>query len=649
MSLIRLEKVGKVYRTGKITLAALREADLVIERGEFVAIMGPSGSGKSTLLNLLGLLDRPTSGKYILNDLEVSKLDDRQAAAVRNRWIGFVFQTFNLLPRMTAEANVALPLVYSESKDADRPAALLEQVGLKERVQHLPSELSGGEQQRVAIARALVNRPRLLLADEPTGNLDSKSGGEIISLIRKLNREGITVIMVTHEEEIARATDRIIQIRDGRIVSDQKTGTAAETAELPEEPSLKRRVLVNTARIGEYFTQAGRALFANKARSFLSVLGVLIGVASVIAMLALGRGAQDDVSQRISRLGSNLLFVRASRARVGGIAVEGARVRFYPEDAEAIRETIPGVRGIAPYVSGRSQVVWGGRNWNTRVEGTSVDYAEIRDSHPDFGRFFTERENAGREKVAVLGRTVVRELFGDENPLGHFIKIRGIDFQVIGLLPEKGATGWRDEDDKIIIPLSTAMYRLLGTNHIDSMDVQVAEMGLMDEVSERIQRLLAHRHRLPEGRIESIDIRNLADLQETIAATARTFAYLLGSIALVSLLVGGIGIMNIMLVSVTERTREIGLRKAIGANRGDLLCQFILEAVAICGIGGLLGIFFGAGVSVALARLAEWTTRVTPYSVALAFFFSVAVGLIFGIWPARKASKLDPIEALRRE
>ena len=652
MSLIKLENVGKIYKTGKIVLPALREVDLSIERGEFVAIMGPSGSGKSTLLNLLGLLDRPTAGKYLLNDMEVSRLDDRQTAAVRNRLIGFVFQTFNLLPRLNAEANVALPQVYSEVKETSKSRDLLRQVGLEDRAHHHPSELSGGEQQRVAIARALVNHPRLILADEPTGNLDSRAGGEIVSLIRDLNRKGITVIMVTHEEEIARAAERILFMRDGKIVSDQRSRERASRAgEMePEPPPPRRRSLIGSGRIREYFSQAARSLLASKARSFLSVLGVLIGVASVIAMLALGRGAQDDVSQRISSLGSNLLFVRASSPRLGGIAMEsGASVRFYPDDAVAVREDIPGVKAVVPYVSGRGQVVWGGRNWNTRVEGTNTDYPEVRNSRPDFGRFFTEREMLARDKVAVIGRTLVRELFGDENPLGQFVKIRGVDFQVIGVLPEKGSSGWRDEDDKVVVPLSTAMHRLLGRDYIDSMDVQVTEVGLMEDVSERIKQLITRRHRLPATRGESIDVRNLADLQETIAATARTFTYLLGSIALVSLLVGGIGIMNIMLVSVTERTREIGLRKAIGANRGDILCQFVLEAVAICGIGGVLGIFLGTAASFALARLAEWTTRVTSYSVALAFFFSVAVGLLFGIWPARKASKLDPIEALRHE
>lgn len=651
MKIIELKNISKTYRMGKIDLPVLRDISLDISRGEFVAIMGPSGSGKSTLLHILGLLDKPTSGQYILNAREVSQLPDDMLAKLRNAYIGYVFQQFNLLSRMSAKENVSLPVVYSDTKQSGDAEALLKKVGLPDRIFHRPNELSGGQQQRVAIARSLINNPFLIFADEPTGNLDSKSAFEIIDILKELNKSGITIVMVTHEPDLAQAATRMIRLQDGKIVSDEIAHPAPARAETwQDSPSISHHTTLSLSRIKEYFFQAIRSLTSNKTRSGLSVMGILIGVASLIAMLALGRGAQEQVNKNISSLGSSLLVVRPSSPMRGGISFEsGSPMRFNLQDVYEIKDRVAGVSRIAPYVSGRAQTVYRNSNWNTRVDGTTADFPVIRNSAPERGRFFTQDETISRAKVAVLGQTVAEKLFGENDPVGEFIKIQRIDFQVIGVLPKKGSSGWRDEDDKIVIPVNTAMYRLLGREFVDSIDVQVSDNSLMDDVSEKMRGLLISLHRLSQSQGDAIDIRNMADIQETISATTKTFTYLLGSIAFISLLVGGIGIMNIMLVSVTERTREIGLRKAIGANNRDILFQFIFESVIICAVGGGIGIITGALISLVLSHFAGWAAVISPFTVVLAFTFSLVTGLVFGIWPARRASQLNPIDALRYE
>ncbi|HAX62407.1 MAG TPA: MacB family efflux pump subunit [Elusimicrobia bacterium] len=653
--MIEIKDIYKTYYLGEFDVPALNGVSLEIEEGEFVSIMGASGSGKSTLLHILGLLDKPTSGSYKLEGREISGFSDDELATLRNKFLGFVFQQFNLLPRTSAKENAELPLIYSAEKKSADAISLLKKVGLGKRIYHKPNELSGGQQQRVAIARALINDPMLIFADEPTGNLDSKSALEIIEILKELNNSGITIVMVTHEPDLASAASRIITMQDGKIISDKSVTQKLKTKIVSERHSYisKNHFLhpvFKLKSVGSYFFQAVRALLSNKTRSVLSILGVLIGVASVIAMLALGTGAKEDVEKRISAMGSNLLMVRSSSRRVGGVSLEaGSVTRFTIEDANEIKEKIPGVDKVAASVSGRGQVVYQGKNWNTQIQGTSEDYSDMRNSRPVKGRFFTKNETLTRAKVVVIGQTVVKELFGEKDPLGEFIKIRRIDFHVIGILPTKGSTGWRDQDDIVIIPLNTAMYRLLGKEYVDSIDVQVTDANSMDEVSDKIKKLIIALHRLPEAQKDTVDIRNMADIQETMSATVKTFSYLLGSIAFISLLVGGIGIMNIMLVSVTERTREIGLRKAVGADNNDILFQFMIESVVICILGGIIGITLGSLISVILSKFAGWSTSISMSSVLLAFTFSVAIGLIFGIWPAKKASQLNPIEALRYE
>ena len=678
-TMIELRNINKTYRTGKIAFQALRDVSISIGQGEFVAIMGPSGSGKSTLLHLLGLLDRPDSGSYTIYDKEISSCNEQELACLRNHLIGFVFQQFHLLARTSAIDNAHLPLTYSGNRqNKTRASQRLKEVGLAHREDHKPNELSGGEQQRVAIARALVNDPLIVFADEPTGNLDTQSEEEIIKILEALNRQGKTIIMVTHEKEIAEHARRIIFMRDGKIVSDKRKDSAGHTVEnmlgdnakeIPKQvrddrmddresafSSEQHRIeqvlnAVNTtgAKLPDHFQQAIQAILSHKVRAFLSILGILIGVAAVIAMLALGAGARASLEQRLASLGSNLLSVRPGSPRLRGVALEtGSVTRFTVRDADAIAKLSP-VKMVTPNVSGRGQVVYSNKNWSTRLEGVGVNYAEMRASVPILGRFFTEEELRSRGKVAVLGLTVARELFADNDPVGAEIKINRINFQVIGVLPEKGATGWRDQDDVIVIPISTAMYRVLGKDYVDGIDVEVRGPELIEQAQGEIEGLIVRRHRLTGDINESVDIRNMAEIQETLASTTKTMSWLLGSIAVISLLVGGIGIMNIMLVSVTERTREIGLRKAIGARARDIMTQFIIEAIVMSVSGGLIGIAVGIGIAAAPAFAAGWKTKVSFSAVGLATIFSIAVGMVFGIWPARKASQLNPIEALRYE
>lgn len=657
MEIIKLENIKKIYKLGSVEVLALDNVSLSINQGEFVAIMGPSGSGKSTLLYLLGLLDKPTDGKYYLFNNDISKFQDHQLAVLRNKFFGFVFQNYNLLSRISAIDNTLLPLIYSDinhlkEENKERAIKLLSKLGLKDRLYHKPTELSGGQQQRVAITRALINNPKVILADEPTGNLESKSAGEIIEIFKQLNSQGITIVLVTHEPDLASAAKRVIKLRDGKIISDEIIEQNAKvyvSFDTSQQISLPKPRVFSFSKIKDYFVEAQKALSANKTRTILSVLGVVVGVASLITMLSLGQGAQEQVKKQVSNLGSNLLMIQPSLRRVGGIAVESSAIRgFTIEDLEAIK-TISEVELVTPYVSGRSQVIYMNKNWNTRVDGVSVEYQYIRNSVPVLGRFFDENGQKLRTRVAVIGQEIVNQLFFDKDPLGEFIKIGRIDFQVIGVLPKKGATGWRNEDDKIVIPYTTSMYRLFGKDFIDVFDVKVKEGYDLNEVGEKIKKVLLKLHRFPETKTELIDVRNLAEIQQTITETTKTFSFLLGAIAFVSLLVGGIGIMNIMLVSVTERTREIGLRKAIGANTTDVLLQFVIESIFVCILGGIIGILLGCGLSVLLSVIAKWNTEIVFSSIILSFCFSVAVGLIFGIWPAKKASLLDPIEALRYE
>ena len=659
--MIEAKNLYKTYQMGSVKVAALQDVSLKISSGEFVAIMGASGSGKSTLMHVLGLLDRPDSGEYFLGGENVTRLTDKNLALVRSQLVGFVFQQFHLLPRMSALENAELPLIYAGKRHLkERAMKEIEEVGLKERMFHKPNEMSGGQQQRVAIARSLVCQPPIIFADEPTGNLDSKSKIEIINILKELNNKGKTIVIVTHENEIAAHAKRVITMRDGKIISDETTSSEIKTPEAasvaPE--NLVKNVLSESGgavkqgmEFLDYLRQAVSAMVSHKMRAFLSILGILIGVGAVIAMLAIGQGSKESIEKQLASLGSNLLIVSPGAARSGGVSLQsGVTTRFTLSDAEEIRKISDYVSKVSPSVSERGQIVYGSNNWNTKIEGVGVEYEQLRSATPTIGRFFTEEEVRMRSKVALLGTTVIKELFGESNPIGETIKINLVNFKVIGILPAKGSSGPQDQDDIVLIPINTAMYRVLGKQYIDSIYVEANSPDTIDAAEEAIKRLIIKQHRLiTDAQKDSFRIRNMADIKKTLQATTETMSLLLGAIAAISLLVGGIGIMNIMLVSVTERTREIGLRKAIGANNKDIMVQFLIEAVLMSLIGGLAGIILGSGAAVLVSLIAGWTVRIQLSSVILATVFSLIVGIVFGIWPASQASKLNPIEALRYE
>jgi len=652
--MIEIKDIRKTYRMGETTVRALDGVSLRIDQGDFVAIMGPSGSGKSTLMHLLGLLDSPEGGSYNLLGRDVSHLSEDEMARLRSETLGFVFQQFNLLSRTQALENVLLPSVYgAKPTSPDDAKLILGRVGLGDRLHHKPSELSGGQQQRVAIARALINSPKILFADEPTGNLDSESTDEIMRLLTELNRSGITIILVTHEQEIADYAKRTIRMRYGKIQSDErKDGNPPfhpERADLLP-PTFSKERGIGPAKLRMYVKQGVTALMANKVRSGLSMLGILIGVAAVIAMLAIGTGAKRSIEEQLSSLGSNLLVLSPGGRFSFGISSEaGSSTRFTTDDAKEIQKHISQVKRTGPTATGKARVVFGNKNWSSSVNGVLPIYAEMRNHPVVAGRYFTEDEDESRARVALLGTTVVREVFGDRNPIGETIKINRTGFLVIGVLKEKGTAGPRDQDDIVLVPLSTAMRRLLGKNFVDSIDIEVRDPKDMAIVEAEVKALVTLRHRLPPSQTESFNVRNMAEMQEALTSTSRVMSMLLSCIAAISLLVGGIGIMNIMLVSVSERTREIGLRKAIGARRIDILSQFLVEAVIVSLSGGGLGLLLGVSITLAISKLAGWATYISFSSVILAFAFSAAIGIVFGLWPAKKASELNPIVALRFE
>jgi len=699
--IIRVVKATRTYHVGDVDVHALRGVNLIVEPGEFIAIMGSSGSGKSTLMSLLGCLDRPSSGEYYLEGVNVAGLTEPELARIRSERLGFVFQSFNLLARTSAIENVALPLFYAaggtsnRTERTERARAALKLLGLADRERNTPGQLSGGQQQRVAIARALINDPILLLADEPTGNLDTKTSHEIMMTLQGLNRErGVTIIVVTHESDIATYAGRVITMRDGEVISDERkpavrpppeasTG-ALPTCSLPgpRQPAPAKAVSAGTVRAFALMIVAAafQALARNKMRSALTMLGVFIGVAALIAMVAVGQGANEAVRKQIESLGTNLVVVVPGATTMGGMrSGQGSASTLTVVDAEALRRDAPAVGSVSYLIRQTGQVQYANQNWTTSIQGVSANYPPTTNWQIVSGRGISREDDNNAALVAVLGQTVSRQLFGaSESPIGAVIQVKSVPLRVIGVFAPKGQTSYgTDQDDLVMTPFTTAQRKVLGVaaptqqqvplnwvypsppnpynlqqrlmGYVNQIYVQATDASQVQPAVSQITDILKRRHRIRPDDVNDFSVRNLSQIAETAESSSRIMALLLAAVASISLVVGGIGIMNILLVSVTERTREIGLRMAIGARRTHVLLQFLTESVILSVTGGIAGIVVGVLFSEMISIVAGWPAPISLAAVAGGFLFSAAVGIFFGYYPARKAASLDPIEALRYE
>ncbi|HET6336964.1 MAG TPA: MacB family efflux pump subunit [Polyangiales bacterium] len=638
--LIELQNVTRTYAGTSAPVTVLHDVSLSIHAGEFVAIMGASGSGKSTLMNILGCLDRPTAGSYRFAGREVSAATPEELALLRRETFGFVFQQYHLVAGLTAAENIEIPAVYrglSTLQRRARSTELLASLGLAQRGDHRPDQLSGGQQQRVSIARALMNGGRVLLADEPTGALDRTSGIEVMNLLQQLSAAGHTVILVTHDRAIANEARRTIEISDGRIVADTGRDERAVLQLPSHRENTPRTALTGDAR--EAVRAAFRALRVNIVRTLLTLLGVVVGVASVVALLAVGEGTTRAVLAQLAAFGTHRLYVSPvgedSRSLTGMLTEADAK----------IIATVPRVAATMPYLANKVTVRAGNVDRKTVGVGVTTAFPRILNWQPESGAFFEDSDERSLATVALLGKKLATALFPDgEDPIRKFVLVDNVPFQVIGVLSPKGAlTGDSDDDDAIVMPFSTASQRIFGTPYVNWISVAMEDSEHSDETVEAITATLSEARRAKD-----FTVYNQAASVQAETATINIMTSLLTMTAIISLLVGGIGVMNIMLMTVTERTSEIGIRIAVGASRSDVLAQFLTEAVVLASLGGVLGLGVGWAVGLLSSMLEAKVVFTAPASI-LAFCCAVATGLLSGLLPARRAARMDPVVALARQ
>jgi macrolide transport system ATP-binding/permease protein len=655
--LIELKHIRKSYGGGDSPqVDVLRGVDLSIHAGEFVAIVGASGSGKSTLMNILGCLDRPTAGDYLFAGENVAHLDSDALAWLRREAFGFVFQGYHLIPSASAQENVEMPAIYAGISAAERHArarALLTRLGLADRTGNRPHQLSGGQQQRVSIARALMNGGHIILADEPTGALDSHSGAEVMRLLDELASQGHVVILITHDRDVAARANRIIEIRDGLIISDSADSTrhrpasadSADSAAL-QAVDLRQRLAEGAEHNGAWKAElldavqaAWRVMWINRFRTALTLLGIIIGVASVVVMLAVGEGSKRQVMAQMGAFGSNILYLSGSspnpRTPLGIVTLN---------DVAALA-TLPQIKRIMPVNGSDAGIRYGNLDYLAYVGGNDVNFPQIFNWPVVEGSYFTEADERAGATVAVIGHRIREKLFKQVSPIGQYILIENVPFQVIGVLAEKGSSsGNKDSDDRVAIPYSAASVRLFGTYNPEYVVIAAADARKVREAEHAIDQLML---RLHNGK-RDYQLTNNAAMIQAEAHTQNTLSLMLGSIAAISLLVGGIGVMNIMLMTVRERTREIGIRMATGARQRDILRQFLTEALMLSVVGGLCGIGLALLVGGVL-MLAKVAVQFSLVAVLGAFGCALVTGVVFGFMPARKAARLDPVKALTSE
>jgi macrolide transport system ATP-binding/permease protein len=647
-SIISLRGVTRSFPGADGPVTVLDDVTLDISAGDMVAIMGASGSGKSTLMNILGCLDRATAGTYAFAGRDVKSLAPDELAELRREHFGFIFQRYQLLPDLDAVENVAMPAVYAGTAGparTRRAKELLTRLGLGDRLRHRPNQLSGGQQQRVSVARALMNGGEVILADEPTGALDSKSGEELMALLEELNRAGHTIIIVTHDAAVAGHTRRIIEIKDGKVIADRRNAPHRADKAIEETPARRANFLRAWFDRGfEAFSMATRAMVAHKLRTFLTMLGIVIGIASVVSVVALGQGSQQSVLENIASIGTNTLNIYPG----SGFGDRGAgRIRtLLPSDADAIA-TQAYADSVTPRVQSNETVLYRNISANAQVNGVGLEYFRVAGVDFTEGGGFNERSILGRAQEAVIDANAKSTLFPEGgDPIGEVIIVDKVPLRIIGVVETQTGFGPGNNQANIYMPYTTAMDRILGRNYLSQITVRVADTADMDTAQAQIEGLLT---RLHDGK-EDFFVQNTNTIRDTIESTTATLTLLVSSIALISLIVGGIGVMNIMLVSVSERTKEIGVRMAVGARRGDILQQFLTEAVLVCIVGGVIGI----GLSYALgfiltSAVPQARLSYSTLSIVAAVLSSSLIGMVFGFMPARSAAKLDPVQALARE
>ena len=645
MSLIECKNINRYFGSGANRVHVLKDVSLSIEKGDFVAIIGQSGSGKSTLMNILGCLDSATSGSYQIDGIETAKMEPDELAALRRERFGFIFQRYNLLGSLTARDNVALPAVYmgmGGKERSNRAEKLLQDLGLEGKEGNKPSELSGGQQQRVSIARALMNGGEIIFADEPTGALDTASGKNVIEIIQKLHKEGHTVIMVTHDPGIAAIANRIIEIRDGEIISD-----SSKNPEIPESKieriKEKSSWLFYYDQFVEAFKMSVQAIMAHKMRSLLTMLGIIIGIASVVSVVALGNGSEKKILADISAMGTNTISIFPGRGF--GDRRSGRIKTLTIDDAKVIAKQSY-VASATPQTNSSGTLTYRNTDLSASLYGVGEQYFDVRGLKLESGRLFDEGDVKEDAQVVVIDQNTKNKLFGeDTDPLGKTILFRKRPLTVIGVMQKEENSFGNADVLMLWSPYTTVMHQITGESHTNSITVKIKDDANTQVAEKGLTELLKTRHGT-----EDFFMNNSDSIKQMVESTTGTMKLLISSIALISLVVGGIGVMNIMLVSVTERTKEIGVRMAIGARRNNILQQFLIEAVLICIIGGLVGVGLSTAISLVFNHfVTEFPMEISIMSVIGAVVCSTAIGVAFGFMPANRASRLNPIDALAQD